>query len=266
MQSKTMRRFLLWPIVILVFVAIAAVVAGYSFRASMGNAPEDYKALPSYAPNGAVATSQPLASQAALNILENGGNAVDAAVTAAAVLSVVEPYMTGIGGDMFAIAWLEDSKRLIGINGSGHAGALMNMEDLAGRNRVPDEGAKSITLPGTLSGWAKLLEEHGTISLAEALAPAIELAERGFPVSEITANEWALFTNKLQYDEGARATFLIDGLRVPKAGEWFSNPDYAQTLRDLDIFRKRRFVVLWRRIRQENRQSRSITWWIPYRI
>lgn len=226
-----LKVFVFWSLAIVTLVAVSAVVAGFAFKTGLGKPVENYQARAVYAPNGVVATSQPLASQAGLTVLKNGGNAVDAAVTAAAVLSVVEPYMTGIGGDMFAIYWSEQEQRLIGIDGSGHAGALMTRDKIGDRSSVPDEGAKSITLPGALSGWAKLLESHGTISLAEALQPAITLAEEGFPVSKVTANEWALFESKLNWDQGSRATFLIDETRAPNAGEWFRNPDYANTLR-----------------------------------
>ena len=224
-------RFLKWAFGFIFVIGIASLVAGLAFRSGLGTPTTEFKEKAVYAPHGVVATSQPLASQAGLAVLQNGGNAVDAAVTAAAVLSVVEPYMTGIGGDMFAMVWLEQEQRLIGINGSGHAGALMTPDKLAGRNRVPDEGAQSITLPGALSGWAMLLETHGTISLAQALAPAIALAENGFPISKTTAEEWGLFESKINYDLGARLTFLMDGARTPVAGEWFVNPDYANTLK-----------------------------------
>ena len=224
-------RFLKWAFAVISVIGIASLVAGLSFRSGLGTPTTEFKEKAVYAPHGVVTTSQPLASQAGLAVLQNGGNAVDAAVTAAAVLSVVEPYMTGIGGDMFAMVWLEHEQRLIGIDGSGHAGALMTPDKLAGRNRVPDEGAQSITLPGALSGWAMLLETHGTISLAQALAPAIALAEKGFPISETTAEEWGLFASKINYDQGARSTFLMDGGRTPVAGDWFVNPDYANTLK-----------------------------------
>lgn len=225
-----MKKFLGWTVTILVTIAFGALLAGYFFNLGMGRPADTYVAQPVYSPNNSIATSQPLASQAGLQVLQNGGNAVDAAVTAAAVLSVVEPYMTGIGGDMFAIVWSEEQQKLIGINGSGYAGSLMTMEAIGDRSRVPDEGAKSITLPGALSGWAKLLADYGTITLAEALQPAISLANNGFPISEITATEWGLFTNKLSYDPGARQTFLIDEQRAPIAEDWFVNKDYAATL------------------------------------
>jgi len=227
------KNFVFWLLGGLVALALAAGVAGYSFKTALGEQSDNYQANAVYAPNGVVSTSQPLASQAGLAVLQRGGNAVDAAVTAAAVLSVVEPYMTGIGGDMFAMVWLAKAQRLVGINGSGYAGALMTLDKIGDRAKMPSEGAQSITLPGALAGWAMMLETHGTISLAEALAPAIALAEHGFPVSATTAAEWALFKNDLSWDKGARATFLIDGERTPKVGEWFRNPDYANTLKSI---------------------------------
>lgn len=230
---RSIKRFVLWALGVITVLALTAGAVGYSFRAGLGEMPDNYQAKAVYAPNGVVTTSQPLASQAGLAVLQRGGNAIDAAVTAAAVLSVVEPYMTGIGGDMFAMVWLEQEQRLVGISGSGYAGALMTLDTVADRARVPDQGARSITLPGALSGWATLLEAHGTISLAEALAPAIALAEQGFPVSATTAEEWALFKSKLSGDAGARATFLVDDGRTPEAGEWFRNPDYATTLKTI---------------------------------
>lgn len=186
-----------------------------------------------YAPHGAIATSQPLATAAGLAVLQRGGNAIDAAVTAAAVLSVVEPHMTGLGGDVFALVWSAKEKRLVGLNSSGRAGARMTREELLrrGHKQVPEEGAESVTVPGALAGWATLLERYGTLSLAEALAPAIQLAEDGFPVSPIIARQWAAEVERLKRDDAARTTYLLDGARAPRAGEWFRNPDYARTLR-----------------------------------
>jgi len=186
-----------------------------------------------YAPHGAIGTSQPLASAAGLAVLQRGGNAVDAAVAAAAVLNLVEPHMTGIGGDMFAILWSADEARLVGLNASGRSGSLMTREELRrrGRTSVPIHGAEPITVPGALSGWAALLERYGTVTLAEALGPAIMLAEEGFPVTPIIARQWAMEVEKLERDEGARDTYLIQGERAPRPGEWFRNPDFAATLR-----------------------------------
>ncbi len=186
-----------------------------------------------YAPNGVVATAQPLASQAGLRVLQKGGNAVDAAVTAAVMLGLVEPMMSGIGGDLFVIMWSAKEQRLVGLNSSGKAGALMTLEELKrrGHARMPSVGAETVTVPGALAGWEALLSRYGTISLADALAPTIELAEKGFPVSPMIAAEWAVMAEPIRRDPGARQVLLIDGTRAPKVGEWFSNPDLARTLR-----------------------------------
>lgn len=188
-----------------------------------------------YAPNGAAATSHPLASTAALGILQAGGNAVDAAVAAAAVLNVVEPHMTGIGGDMFAILWVAEEGRLVGLDASGRSGSGMTPEVLEGEEegRIPYRGPRSVTVPGALSGWAALVERYGSLDLAEVLQPAIDLAENGFPVSPIIASQWADNVDVLRRDAGATATYLLDGDRAPRAGEWFTNPGMASSFRTI---------------------------------
>src|SRR5690348_15597573 len=191
---------------------------------------------PVYAPHGMAATSQPLATEAAISVLERGGNAIDAAVTAAAVLSVVEPMMTGIGGDMFALFWSSKEQRLVALNASGRAGSLMTREALLkrGHTHVVGRSAESITVPGALAGWQALLSKYGTISLAKAVQPAIRYADEGFPVTPVISQDWQGAADVLQRDDGARAAFLVaDGAsrRSPHAGEWFRNPDYARTLR-----------------------------------
>src|SRR5215207_9477146 len=145
-----------------------------------------------YAPNGAVATSQPLASAAGLEVLRQGGNAVDAAVAAAAVLSVTEPHMTGIGGDMFAIVWLAREQKLVALNASGRAGSLMTREALQARGFRSglEQGVNSVTVPGALAGWEMLVRTHGKRTLAAALEPAIRYARDGFPVTPIIASQW----------------------------------------------------------------------------
>ncbi|MGD2120232.1 MAG: gamma-glutamyltransferase [Gemmatimonadota bacterium] len=186
-----------------------------------------------YAPNGVVATSQPLATSAALKVLQDGGNSFDAAVTAAAVLNVVEPHMTGMGGDVFALFWSVREQRLRGLDASGRAGSLATPDTIRalGLDDVPYRGASAVTVPGALSGWAALLEEYGTLSLADALAPAIEIAENGFPVTPIIASQWRGTARILRRDPGASATYLIDGERSPVAGEWFQNSDLASSFR-----------------------------------
>jgi gamma-glutamyltranspeptidase/glutathione hydrolase len=188
---------------------------------------------PVYAPNGVAATSQPLATTAALNVLQAGGNAIDAAVTAAAVLGVVEPMMTGPGGDMFALIWSAKEKKLIALNSSGRAGTLMTMEELKhrGRTRI-QRGAESVTVPGAVAGWDALLKKYGTYTLSKALQPAIGYAENGFVVTPVIANDWAGATKILQGDEGANKTFLINGA-APKAGDFFRNTDLAASYREI---------------------------------
>jgi gamma-glutamyltranspeptidase/glutathione hydrolase len=186
-----------------------------------------------YAPNGVIATSQPLASAAGLAVLQNGGNAFDAAVAAAAVLGIVEPHMTGIGGDMFALVWSAQDQRLYGLNASGRSGAGMTRAELLRRERSGISGIEAVTVPGAVSGWTALLDRFGSRNLAELLEPAIRIAEDGFPVSPIIARQWGNLVDKLKRDPGAAAAYLIGGERAPSAGEWFSNPDYAAALRGI---------------------------------
>ena len=189
---------------------------------------------PVYAPNGIAATSQPLATTAALNVLQRGGNAIDAAVTAAAVLSVVEPMMTGLGGDMFAIIWSARDKQLTALNASGRAGSLMTRDELVrrGRTRSIPRGVEAITVPSGLAGWQALLEKYGTLSLAQVLEPAIRYADSGFVVTPVIANDWAGQVNILRRDPNATATFLRNN-EAPRAGDWFTNPDLARTFREI---------------------------------
>ena len=186
---------------------------------------------PVLARNGVIATSQPLASAAGLQVLQQGGNAVDAAVTAAAVLGVVEPTMTGVGGDVFAIVYDPETKRLRGLNSSGRAGSAADAGAMLARGMtaMPDDGALAVTVPGAVAGWAALLEAHGTITLAQALAPAIRYARDGFAVSAIIADQWADEAPRLARDESAGPVFFPQG-RAPRPGETFSNPDLARTL------------------------------------
>jgi gamma-glutamyltranspeptidase / glutathione hydrolase len=186
-----------------------------------------------YAPNGVIATSQPLATAAGLRVLQNGGNAIDAAVTAAIVLNVVEPMMTGIGGDLFALFWSAKENKLVGLNASGRSGSLLTRQALVdrGRTSMPSSGAESITVPGALAGWNDLLVKYGTITLAQALAPAIELAEKGFPLTPVIARDWMETGDILKNDEGARALYLTKDGGYPKAGDWIVNPELAASFR-----------------------------------
>jgi gamma-glutamyltranspeptidase/glutathione hydrolase len=184
--------------------------------------------------HGVIATSQPLASAAGLAVLQEGGNAIDAAVTAAAVLAVVEPMMNGIGGDLFAIVHDGRTRTLSGLNASGRAGSGATPEAFAalGLTDMPVRGPLAVTVPGVVDGWSELLKAHGTITLARALAPAIAYAREGFPVSEIIADQWQAEERLLAQDPEAAATFLKGG-RAPRAGEIFANPRLAATLEAL---------------------------------
>lgn len=187
-----------------------------------------------YAPSGMVATSQPLASAAGMEVLRTGGNAIDAAIAASAVLTVTEPHMTGIGGDMFAIVWLAKEQKLGAINASGRAGSRMLRDTLVARGfrSGSQQGAMSVTVPGALAGWDLLLRTHGTRSLAQVLQPAIHYARDGFPLTPIIAAQWAAETEFLKRDSAAAATYLPGG-RAPRAGDWFRNSDYARTLQTI---------------------------------
>jgi gamma-glutamyltranspeptidase/glutathione hydrolase len=184
--------------------------------------------------NGLIATSQPLASAAGLRVLQEGGNAIDAAVTAAAVLSVVEPTMNGIGGDLFAIVYDAKTKTVRGLNASGRAPAAATLEEFKRRklDAIPYRGELSVSVPGVVDGWNELLSKHGTIPLARALEPAIGYARDGFAVSEIIAHQWKDVEGVLARDDAAAGTFLIDG-HAPSTGDVFRNPRLAATLEQI---------------------------------
>jgi gamma-glutamyltranspeptidase/glutathione hydrolase len=181
--------------------------------------------------HGMIATSQALASAAGLKVLQDGGNAVDAAVTAAAVLAVVEPSMNGIGGDLFAIVYDAKTKQVYGLDSSGRSAYAAKPEEFArrGLDDVPGSGPLAVDVPGVVEGWHQLLTRFGTISMAAALGPAIGHARDGFPVQQLMAAEWAQSVKKLSEDPAAARTFLPGG-RAPAAGEIFKNPNLAASL------------------------------------
>jgi len=181
--------------------------------------------------NGIIATSQPLAAAAGLRVLQQGGNAIDAAVTAAAVLAVVEPTMNGVGGDLFAIVYDPKTKTVRGLNASGRAAAAATPAEFKRRklDDIPYRGVLSVSVPGVVDGWHELLSKHGTLSLARALEPAMRYARDGFAVSEIIATQWKAEEMVLGQDPAAAATFLPGG-RAPEPGEVFRNPKLAATL------------------------------------
>ncbi len=184
-----------------------------------------------HATHGMVATSQPLAAVAGLRVLMAGGNAVDAAVTAAATLNVVEPMSTGVGGDVFALIWRAADQAVVALNGSGRAPRAASIDDLRarGHRRMPAFGPLSISVPGTVHGWEMLLDAEGTISLADALQPAIDYAEQGFPVSDIIGFQWQQQEDKLAALPSGQE-LLVNG-RAPREGELMRLPTLAKTLR-----------------------------------
>lgn len=181
--------------------------------------------------NGMIATSQPLASAAGLRVLQQGGNAFDAAITAAAVLAVVEPTMNGVGGDLFALVYDAKSKSVHALNASGRAPQRATPEEFRrrGLDAIPYRGELSVSVPGVVDGWSELLARYGTIKLDRALEPAIGYARDGYAVSEIVANQWKDVEAILARDPAAAATFLPGG-HSPSAGDVFRNPHLAATL------------------------------------
>ncbi len=183
-----------------------------------------------------VASSQPLASQAGLSILMQDGNAADAAVATAAALNVTEPTSTGIGGDMFALFYDARSRRVTALNGSGRAPAaltidLIYQQGLAAGSEISDPfHAHNVTVPGACAGWCDLIARHGTMPIAEILAPAIRLAEDGFPVAPFTSYFWQRGAERQLRSAPGRLALTLDG-RGPRAGEIFRNPGLARTFR-----------------------------------
>lgn len=185
--------------------------------------------------NGIVTTSQPLAAQAGLRILQRGGNAFDAAVATAAVLNVVEPGSAGLGGDVFVIAWLAKEKKLIALNGSGRAPSGATLEHIVARaesGRMPEHGIDSATVPGAVDAWDALLKRAGTLTFKEVLEPAATLADEGFGVSERIHNDWIYGAQILSADPDSIKTYLVNG-QPPAPYGLFRNPDLAHALRVL---------------------------------
>jgi len=181
-----------------------------------------------------VASSQPLASQTGLDVLKRGGNAVDAAIAMAAVLNVTEPNMTGIGGDAFMMIYSSKTKKIEALNASGRAPRKLTREVVIskGNTQMPLAGMETITVPGAFDGWITVLEKHGTMKLPELLAPAIDLAENGFPLMEKTVADWLPEVDKLKRNEAASSTYLITGT-APKPGTVFVQKNLARTFRTL---------------------------------
>lgn len=208
---------------------------------------------------GMAATSHPLASQIAIDILKKGGSAVDAAIAANAALGLMEPTGNGIGGDLFAIVWDPETGRLHGLNASGRAPRGQSLEELKAKledkNDIPDWGSLSITVPGAVDGWFMLHEKFGRLSMSDNLAPTVKYARDGFPVTQVIAYYMSLHEQgfpRLLADgiveelDNYKATYLIDG-KAPVEGQMFANPDLADTLERIgaegrDVFYKGAFA------------------------
>ena len=180
--------------------------------------------------NGMVATSQPLAAMAGLRILMNGGAAVDAAVAAAAALNVVEPFSTGVGGDVFALVWSARAGKVYALNASGRAAAAADAELLRGQgyDSIPDDSGYAVTVPGAVSGWQALLDRFGNMGMADVLRPAIEYAETGYPVSEMVAFQWSGAEARLKQHYGGEELLLRGS--APRAGEVMKIRTLSDTL------------------------------------
>jgi len=187
------------------------------------------------APNGMVATSHPLAAQIGLDVLKNGGNAVDAAIATSAAMGLLEPMSCGIGGDLFAIVWDAKTQTLHGLHANGRAPrkatiAYFHMQDY---QEIPMTGPLSWSIPGCVDGWDELRKKFGTKSFADLLKPSIDYADKGAPVPEVIAGYWHAAEAKLgRYPDSAKV-FLPDGEHAPRAGDVFKNPALAETYREI---------------------------------
>src|SRR6201996_8494619 len=181
---------------------------------------------------GIAATLQTLASQASASILAKGGNAVDAAIAANAAVGVIEPMMNGIGGDLFAIVWDPSQKKMFALNASGWSAKSETIDAMKakGRTDIGEGSIDSVTVPGAVAGWAALHAKFGKLPLAVDLAPAIALAEKGFPVTELDSANWAEYGVRFKDRAAFASVFLPDGT-YPEVGQIFRNPDLANSLR-----------------------------------
>ena len=186
-----------------------------------------------YGTTGMAATSSPLATLAALDVLRAGGNAVDAAVTASAVLCITEPHMTGIGGDCFALIG-KPNGTVLGLNGSGRASARADADWLkaSGLTEISAQSVHAVTVPGAIDAWDELLKAEGTMDLAEALKPAVKLAENGVATTPRVARDWPESEAMLAADEGGAKHYLING-HSPRAGDIMAYPALAKTLKHI---------------------------------
>ncbi len=246
---------------------------------------------PILAVNGMAATSHPLATQVAIDILQSGGTAMDAAIAANAAIGLMEPTGNGIGGDLFAIVWDPKTNKLHGLNGSGRAAKGQTLEQLKEKignvTHIPNWGASPVTVPGTIDAWFELHNKFGKLTMAQNLAPAIRYAKEGFPVTEVIAYYMEIYQKRYEKLHKAgeieeianyQATFLING-KAPKEGELFTNPDLADTLEKVakggkDAFYKgdiaktidRYFKRIDGPLRYEDFASHTSTWVEPLSV
>lgn len=246
---------------------------------------------PVLAVNGMAATSHPLATQVAIDILQSGGTAMDAAIAANAAIGLMEPTGNGIGGDLFAIVWDPKSKKLHGLNGSGRSAKGQTLAQLKTKinnaPQIPNWGSPPVTVPGTIDAWFELHNKFGKLTMAQNLAPAINYAKQGFPVTEVIAYYMEIYkkryenlykTGEIEEIANYQSTFLIDG-KAPKEGELFTNPDLANTLEKIakggrDVFYKGEVAKVidayFKRIggplRYEDFASHTSTWIEPVSV
>lgn len=237
-----------------IFLLVAFILSANSVAQELGSGGRpvgpEYSRSPVYGKNGMAATAQPLASQVALDILKEGGSAVDAAIAANAALGLMEPTGNGIGGDLFAIIWDPKTQTLYGYNGSGRSPMGRNLQELKDAiarlkqeqrlpedyEGIPSHGSLSVTVPGTVDGWFAMHERFGKLPMSEVLAPAIDYARDGFPVSPVIAyyfeRNLARFKQvapMIEELDNAMTTYFADD-KAPLVGEVFRNPDLADTL------------------------------------
>ncbi len=229
------------------------------------------------AKSGMVCAAQPLAVEIGLGILKAGGNAVDAAIAVNAALGLMEPVSCGVGGDLFAIVWDAKTQKLYGLNASGRSPVLLTIDEVKKRGfaSMPYTGVVPQTVPGCVDGWFELHKRFGKLPMKDILAPAIQYAQEGFPVTEVIAHYWAIGGKRLKDEPNFAATYLPGG-RAPAKGEIFRNPDLARTYRILsekgrDAFYRgelaRTIDAFERRIggflRLDDLESHSSTWVEP---
>ena len=213
---------------------------------------------PVLATGAMAATSQPLATQVALDIMRNGGNAIDAAIAANALLGLVEPTGNGMGGDIFALVWDAKSKQLYGLNGSGRSPKTLSRQWFIdnGHQKIPSHGPLPVSVPGTVDGWFMLHQRFGKLPMPQILQPAIDYAEQGFPVTQLIAYYWNRSVPILAEFPGFLEQFTIDG-KAPGEGDIWRNPNLANTLKKIaaggrDAFYKGEIAQVIATYMQEN--------------